>query len=258
VRDRTQPVTVAHIGEARERLILARTTHLDSLAQRLREPRVAQIVQAAILGDDPRSIAYDGDDLQYVLDIGLLRRGPDGVEAANAIYREVLVRQLSFNLQETIPRPAWPWTTPAGRLDMPALLCAFRQWWREGADVLAGQVPNYPEAVPHLALCAFLQRVVNGGGRVHREFAAGRGAMDLLVEYGPDRFAIEVKRVRSRDRLDGVVASGVAQLGRYLDTVGLDRGWLVVFDVRPERSWEDRLWTEQHAVGGKPVVVLGA
>jgi hypothetical protein len=33
---------------------------------------------------------------------------------------------------------------------------------------------------------------------------------------------------------------------------------MVVFDVRPDRSWEDRLWTEQHAVGGKPVVVLGA
>ncbi len=258
VRDRAQSVSAAHIGEARERLILARTTHLDSLAQRLREPRVAQIVQAALLGDDPRSIAYDSDDYQYVLDLGLVRGGPDGPEAANPIYREVLVRQLTVNLQEAIPRPTWAWATPEGRLDMPALLGAFRAWWREGADVLAGQVPQYPEAVPHLALCAFLQRVVNGGGRVHREFAAGRGAMDLLVEYGADRFAIEVKRVRSRDRTDAVVARGLAQLGRYLDTVGVERGWLIVFDVRPGRSWEERLWTERHEVGGKPVVVLGA
>ena len=183
---------------------------------------------------------------------------PDGVDATNPIYREVLVRQLTMNLQLSLPRPWWPWATPDGRLDLPALMTAFRGWWRENADALATEPSAHPEAIPHLALCAFRQRVVNGGGRVHREFAAGRGAMDLLVEYGADRFAIEVKRVRSRDRTDAVVARGLAQLGRYLDTVGVERGWLIVFDVRPGRSWEERLWTERHEVGGKPVVVLGA
>jgi hypothetical protein len=259
VPDRAQPITKAHVDTARERLILSRTTHLDSLAERLREPRVAHIVQNVILGDSSGSIAYDSDDFQYVVDLGLIRRGPNGAEPANPIYREVLARQLSLNVQESLPRPSWPWRSPEGRLDMPALLAAFRAWWRENADVVAGQIPNYPEAVPHLALCGFLQRVVNGGGRVHREFAAGRGAMDLLVEFGPDRFAIELKRVRSRDALEVVVERGVAQLARHLDTVGLNDGWLVVFDVRPDRSWEERLWTRTvDTPDGKRVVVLGA
>jgi hypothetical protein len=258
VPDRAQPVTRAHAEAARERLILSRTTHLDSLAERLKEPRVARIVQAVVLGDAPYDIVYDSDDFQYVVDLGLIRRGPDGAEPANPLYREVLARQLSYNVQATVPKPTWPWASPDGRLDFPALLTAFRQWWRQNADVAGKPLPEYPEAVPHLALCAFLQRVVNGGGRVHREFAAGRGAMDLLVEYGPDRFAVEIKRVRTRDALDSVVDTGVAQLGRYLDTVGLDHGWLVVFDVRPDRSWEDRLWEREATADGKRVVVLGA
>jgi hypothetical protein len=258
VPDRAQPITRVHVDEARERLIRARTTHLDSLAERLKEPRVATIVQAVLLGDAPHTIPYDSDDFQYVLDLGLIRRGPDGAEPANPLYREVLARQLSTNVQATVPRPDWPWA-PEGRLDFPALLEAFRRWWRENADVVAGQIPEYPEAVPHLALCAFLQRVVNGGGVVHREFAAGRGAMDVLVTYGSDRFALELKRVRTRDALETVVERGVAQLGAYLDTVGLDHGWLVVFDVRPDRSWEERLWTrEETTQDGKRVVVLGA
>jgi hypothetical protein len=182
----------------------------------------------------------------------------DGVEAANPLYRDVLGRQLSANLQASLPRPWWRWATADGRLDFPALLDAFRQWWRENADALVTEPTEYPEAIPHLALCAFLQRVVNGGGRVHREFAAGRGAMDLLIEYGPDRFAVEIKRVRSRDKLDTVIARGVTQLGGYLDTVGLDHGWLVVFDVRPDRSWDDRLFARESTVDGKRVVVLGA
>lgn len=256
--DRAQPVTRAHADAARERLILSRTTHLDSLAERLKEPRVARIVQAVVLGDAPYDIVYDSDDFQYVVDLGLIRRGPDGAEPANPLYREVLARQLSYNVQATVPKPSWPWATPDGRLDFPALLNAFRQWWRQNADVAGKPLPEYPEAVPHLALCAFLQRVVNGGGRVHREFAAGRGAMDLLIEYGSDRFAVEIKRIRTRDALESVVDTGVAQLGRYLDTVGLDHGWLVVFDVRPDRSWEDRLWEREVVVDGKRVVVLGA
>ena len=28
------------------------------------------------------------------------------------------------------------------------------------------------------------------------------------------------------------------ELGTYLDTVGLDHGWVVVFDGRPDQSWE--------------------
>lgn len=50
----------------------------------------------------------------------------------------------------------------------------------------------------------------------------------------------------------------MAQPGRYLDTVGLDHGWLVVFDVRPDQPWEARLWTATHELGGKRVVALGA
>ncbi len=258
VPDRRQPITRGHVDEARERLIRSRTTHLDSLAERLKEPRVARIVQAVLLGDVPFSIPYDSDDFQYVIDLGLIRRGAEGAEPANPLYREVLARQLSHNTQAAIPKPTWPWATSEGRLDFPALLGAFRAWWRQNADVVAGQMPAYSEAVPHLALCAFLQRVVNGGGVVHREFAAGRGAMDLLVDYGPDRFALEIKRVRTRDALETIVERGVTQLGNYLDTVGLDHGWLVVFDVRPDRSWEERLWTrEEVAPNGKRVVVLG-
>ena len=259
VLDRTVPIGPEHVDAAREQLIRARTTHLDSLAERLREPRVARIVQSVMMGDEPFSIVYSGDDFQYVVDLGLIRRGPDGAEPANPLYREVLARQLSYDVQASVPNPSWPWRTGDGRLDFPALLAAFRAWWRQNADIASRPIPEYPEAVPHLALCAFLQRVVNGGGRVHREFAAGRGAMDLLIDYGPDRFAVEIKRVRTRDSLEGVVESGVAQLGRYLDTVGLDHGWLVVFDVRPDRTWDERLWTrEERTQDGKRIVVLGA
>jgi hypothetical protein len=254
------PITAAHIDEAKERLIRSRTTHLDSLAERLKEARVARIMQPVLLGDVPLSVPYDHDDFDYVIDLGLLVRGPDGMEPANPLYREVLARQLSHNIEAALNRPRWRWQTDDGRLDFPALVEAFLQWWRENeAAVYAHGNKGYPEVLPHLAFMAFLQRVVNGGGTVTREYAAGRRALDLVVGYGPDRFVVELKRVFVGGRsLERVRQDGIEQLADYLDTLGEREGWLVIFDQRPGRSWEERLWEEEVVVGGRLVRLRGA
>lgn len=224
VTDRSVPITAEHVNQAKERLILFRTTHLDSLSQRLRDPKVSKILHSTLLGDDPGSIDYASDDFQFVVDLGMLKRGKNGAEAANPLYREVLARQMSYNLQESINAPRWRWATPEGRLDFPALVVEFLKWWRRNADAVVEYLPAYPEALPHLALMAFLQRVVNGGGQVHREYSSGRGAVDLVVEFGPDRVVVEIKRVRPRDGRELIREEGIVQLCGYLDSLGENEG----------------------------------
>jgi hypothetical protein len=77
---------------------------------------------------------------------------------------------------------------------------------------------------------AFLHRVVNGGGTLEREYAIGSGRMDICLRYGKVVMGIELK-VR-RDKLDPLT-KGLTQLDKYLDGLGLDTGWLVIFDHRP-------------------------
>jgi hypothetical protein len=64
--------------------------------------------------------------------------------------------------------------------------------------------------------------------------------------------------VRERDGLERVREAGIAQTLRYLDTVGLSEGWLVLFDVRAGRSWEERLWAETIERDGRVVHLRGA
>src|SRR5204862_7527990 len=45
----------------------------------------------------------------------------------------------------------------------------------------------------------FRSRVVNGGGRVEREYGLGRGALDLVIEWRGARHAIEVKLRRDTE-----------------------------------------------------------
>lgn len=254
VRDRSVAIGEDVIEAQAQLLIRSRTTHLESLAARLAEPRVAAILQQVILGDTP--VTVSGDDFDYVADLGLVDRDTRAIP--NPIYREVIARQLTMDIQENLAQPSWPWAR-AGHLDISGLIDAFRQWWRENADVAARTAAApYPEALPHLAFMAFLQRVVNGGGRIDREYAAGRGRIDLLVQYGQERHAIELKRVAPGRSRAAVVAEGKAQLAAYLDSLGLDEGWLVVFDQQPGLSWEGRIWDEDARDGRVMLRVRGA
>ncbi|MBK1736337.1 hypothetical protein CKO15_13990, partial [Halorhodospira abdelmalekii] len=94
---------------------------------------------------------------------------------------------------------------------------------------LLGSAP-YHEIAPHLVLMAFLHRVVNGGGTLEREYAIGKGRMDLCLRYGPVTLGMELKVWR--DGAPDPLAEGLGQLDGYLAGLGLNSGWLVLFDRR--------------------------
>jgi hypothetical protein len=258
VPDRSRAIRAEDVEQAKEQLILSRTTHLDSLSHRLRDERVARVILPILMGD--LDMDYGHDDFDYAMDLGLVQNGPDGAEVANPIYREVLIRDLTYNRQMNLPRPWWPWASPSGGLDMAALSDAFVEWWRENAVMVERNAPQgYLEAIPHITLMAFLQKVVNGGGRIHREYAAGRGRIDLLVEYNNERHAIELKRVFDGGlSAERVRRDGIRQLCEYLDSLNLTEGWLWIFDQRKGRSWEQRIQAEELQVEGRRLHLRGA
>jgi len=227
-RDRSQPVTVTMIEQAKENLILRRVTHLDQLADKLREERVRRVIEPMLAGTAPGEVPED--DRQYLVDLGLLRRaGGGGLVVANPMYREVLPRMLASGPQDSLPQIAPTWLNADGSLNLEHLLAALLRFWRQHGQPLLGSAP-YHEIAPHLVLMAFLHRVVNGGGTLEREYAIGWGRMDLCLRYGAVTLGIELKVWR--DGEPDPLAEGLEQLDGYLAGLELDGGWLVIFDRR--------------------------
>jgi hypothetical protein len=254
VPDRSLPLEVYHVDEAKEILIRRQDTHLDSLAERLKEPRVrsimAPLLAGQILGD------VSAEDRQYVLDLGLLRRDPaGGLVIANPIYREVMPRVLAQGSQDSLPIISPTWLLANGELDTDALLQAFLSFWRQHGEPLLNSAA-YHEIAPHLVLMAFLHRVVNGGGSLEREYAIGSDRMDLFLRYGAVRLGIELK-VWRQTRPDPL-AAGLEQLDGYLARLGLDWGWLVIFDRRNDLvEIADRTTTEMvMTANGRSITVI--
>lgn len=241
-------LTPEHVEQAKEILIQRQDTHLDSLAERLREPRVKAIIEPMLAGQELGDVP--NEDVQFVLDLGLcVMSAQGGLAIANPIYREVLPRVLAVTPIASLPQIAPTWLTPAGELDMEALLEAFLQFWRQHGEPLLRSA-SYHEIAPHLVLMAFLHRVVNGRGTLEREYALGSGRMDLCLRYGAATLGIELK-VWREGRPDPLV-SGLSQLDAYLSRLGVASGWLVIFDRRSglppieERTTTEILETPQH------------
>ncbi|MEB3336462.1 MAG: ATP-binding protein [Leptolyngbyaceae bacterium] len=227
--DPTVPITIDLINEAKEILIQRQDTHLDSLAERLREDRVKAIIEPILAGEELPDLPQD--DLRYVLDLGLCRQTLQrGLEIANPIYKEVLPRVLAVTTTASLGVIQPIWLTATGELDAAQLLTAFLEFWRQHREPLFKSTP-YPEIAPHLVLMAFLHRVANGGGTLEREYAIGSGRMDLCLRYGQVTLGMELK-VWREGKSDPLPA-GLKQLDKYLSGLGLETGWLVIFDRRP-------------------------
>lgn len=264
-RDRSVVITPEIMYKAQENLIYRRDTHIDILIDKLNEPRVKRVIEPILANTDE---AIEGlippDDIQYVVDMGLIKwERTKTMRIANGIYREIIPRELTWSTQAMLTQqPHW-YQNADGSINMEKLLLDFQQFFRENSDAWIGKF-DYAEAGPQLLLQCFLQRIVNGGGYIDREYGLGRKRTDLLVRKpltegygGPvQRIVLELKI--KRGSLDKVIEDGLIQTADYMDRVGaVDEGHLIIFDRSDTKTWEERIWHKACEHQGRKIVVWG-
>nr|VFJ91624.1 MAG: AAA-like domain [Candidatus Kentron sp. H]VFJ92695.1 MAG: AAA-like domain [Candidatus Kentron sp. H]VFJ99498.1 MAG: AAA-like domain [Candidatus Kentron sp. H] len=256
-RDRGRPITLEIMMAARERLIERRDTHIDQLADKLKEPRVHRVISGMLTDSTEDSSTIPQDDLQYVEDLGLVRARPQ-LAISNPIYREVIPRTLTWTTQVLIPQESAWFVMEDGSLDMPKLLNGFQQFFRENGESWSDRF-DYKEAGPQLLMQSFLQRIVNGGGRIDREYGLGRRRTDLLIQWpldetrgfhGPvQRVVIELKILHKS--LAATLADGLIQTADYMDRSSAEEGYLVIFDRAPDKTWEEKCFVREEPLEGQ-------
>ncbi|MFW6143300.1 MAG: AAA-like domain-containing protein [Desulfovermiculus sp.] len=269
-RDRSLPIVKEMVDQAKENLIARRETHLDQLGDKLQEKRVQRVVTPMLEG---RDLDVRLDDLQYVQDLGLIRDTGQGPQIANPIYAEIIPRELTVSQQANLEArydQIW-YVRSDGSLDVGKLLSAFQEFFREHAEAWLERFA-YKEAGPQLLMQAFLQRVVNSGGRVEREFGLGRMRTDLLVLWplsdakpgepswtrwqGPVQKAVIELKILHKG-LERTIADGLAQTREYMDRCEAKEGHLIVFDRREEVSWEEKIFQRAEEYKGQLITVWG-
>jgi len=47
------------------------------------------------------------------------------------------------------------------------------------------------------------------------------------------------------------------QTAKYMDKCGADQGHLVIFDRRPGKSWDEKIFRKQEEFNGRKIIVWG-
>lgn len=180
------------------------------------------------------------------------------IKIANRIYQEIIPRELTYSTQLNIHQESEWYLNEDGRLNMDALLTAFQDFFRKHFENWVDGF-DYREAGSQLLLQAFLQRIVNTGGRVEREYGLGRQRTDLLViwpyKHGVQEVVLELKlRYGS---LEKTIEKGLDQTRGYMDKCGTNEGCLLIFDSSAEVSWEEKIFKMEKAFRGVNINVYG-
>ena len=264
-RDRSVVITPEMMYRAQERIIYRRDTHIDILIDKLREPRVRRVIEPILAGtDEADDSLIPTDDVQYTADMGLIKieRGQPR-RIACGIYREIIPRELTWTTQTGMTQQSQWYMNADNSINMEKLLLDFQQFFRQNADSWIGRF-DYAEAGPQLLLQAFLQRIVNGGGYIDREYGLGRRRTDLLIRKpltdgygGPyQRVVLELKILRGD--LEKTIEKGLEQTAAYMDLCGsVDEGHFIVFDRSGSKTWDERIWHETRQYQGRTIMVWG-
>jgi hypothetical protein len=258
-RDRGKPITVEMIHEAAENIILRRDTHIDQLADKLKEERVRQVIEPLLAGKSFEE-EFEQDNVRYVVDLGLVKQQRNGeLRISNRIYQEVIPRDLAWNAQTGMAvRVQW-YVDPDGRLNMSRLLSSFQEFFREHSEHWIERF-QYKEAGPQILLQAFLQRIVNSGGRMEREYGLGRMRTDLLVIWplGSSKLQKVVLELKVLHKsLERTMTEGLHQTVAYMERSAADEGHLVIFDRDLPRSWDEKISRRVEACKDRTITVWG-
>ena len=250
-----QPIELSAIDDAREQMILDRESHLDQLAEKLKEQRVRRVIEPVLSGDLDSEDIPD-DDTEYVEDLGLIKID-NGIRIANPIYQEVIPRVLTRSTQLRFPQdPAW--FIDEGMLRVDKLLAEFQRFFQMHSEHWVKRF-KYEEAGTQLLLQAFLQRIVNSDGRIEREYGLGRRRMDLLIiwpgENGDAKTVIECKILHGS--LASTIKKGLEQTHAYMDRCSAEQGHLVIFDQSEGKSWKEKIFRRSESVNGASITVWG-
>ena len=254
--DRGISITADAIRDAREQLILRREIHLDQLADKLQEKRVQSVIEPILSGGEDSD--FSTLDLEYVRDLGLIA-STEPLRLANPIYAEIVPRELTYAAQVGLNEDTTWYVNADGNLNVVKLMTEFQTFFREHSEHWVTRF-QYQEAGPQLLLQAFLQRIVNSGGRIEREYGLGRGRTDLLIVWPQGdqthKFVVECKLLHKS--LEQTIAEGLEQTAEYMDRCDAEAGHLVIFDRREGRRWEDKVFHVRRAsISGVEIDVWG-
>lgn len=194
-----------------------------------------------------RAIAIDGEDLVFdrgnpLIDLGatygIIKSNSVGrCDIANKIY-EFRIISYFISKRETAHEHLDRYRDSSfisdGRLQISLILERFQWFMREHHS---SRDNDFLEKNGRMLLMSFFRPIINGNGYMFKEnVVAENRRMDLVVTYRTQRYVIELKIWYGEKRLQ----DGIEQLCSYLESYGLNEGYILIFNFNSNKTYDIR------------------
>jgi hypothetical protein len=224
-------------------------TNFDSLFKHLREfPALHELVYALVIEGQTLNYSSYSETTNLGILHGILAEDQFGkLKIHNRIYRELIAdvmvtdwRSNNLASPDKIENGFEMWNKfrlPNNGLDMIALTEGFQAFMREN---YSEKDRKLLERDGRLIFLAYLKPIINGSGFDFKEpQISEERRLDLVITFFQHRYLAELKVWRG----EAAHQEGLNQLADYLDRLGLDTGYLVIFDNNKEKTWA-KDWAE--------------
>jgi hypothetical protein len=235
--EKTEKTWTTHdVDVAALQLIRETNTNFDELSKNLdNNPDLYQLTQSIAI--ESEQFAYEPNDPTASLGIQYgIFADRKGLAIHNLIYHQVIINKMSFRIQREHTRLlnpySTPYTLPGNRIDIPKVLLKFQEVMHSEYNQ---KERDFLERQGRLVFLAFLKPILNGHGHTFKESQISEEKrLDVTVTYYQHQYVIELKLWRGQQAHE----TGLDQLADYLDRLGLDEGFLLVFDPRVNKEWK--------------------
>lgn len=232
---------VADVDTAASRLVTETNANFDSLIKNLENsPELYELAWRIVVEAEPFTFNVHDPVVNLGIIYGIFANGR-GLNIHNRIYRELIANYMAFRTyrtrEEISDGAAGIFTLPGNRLDVEKVLTRFQTFMKEE---YSKHDRDFLERQGRLLFLAFLKPILNGYGYSFKEpQISEERRLDVVITFYRHRYVAELKVWRG----EAAHERGLSQLAGYLDGLGLDTGYLVIFDHGAVKSWRQE-WLE--------------
>ena len=219
-------------------LLKEQNTNFDSLIKNLENnDDLYALVQRLIIGGDTIPFNQYNPIINQGLLYGVFKLNGQ-LKIHNRIYEQLIYDYMASNLLTRLKTDrvyAGHFLLEKNQIDMQAVLLKFQQFMKEEHS---DKNESFLEEQGRLVFLSFLSPILNGKGYSFKEVQTSmEKRLDVVVTYFQHRYVIELKKWYGPKAHE----QGLDQLAEYLDFHGLSHGFLLIFDPRQAKTWNQQL-----------------
>jgi len=253
IQDNRKEWTLDDIEEAVQIILKEKNTNFDSLISNLENNEELYNAVFEIIIDG-REKGYNADNpiINIGETYGIFREINGKLKIHNRIYEQRVYNYMSSKLELSTDMGGYNFRdnfiNTDGSLDFTKILIKFQQFMKKE---YSEKDSNFIERNGRLLFLAFIKPIINGRGFDFKEVQTSEERrLDVVVTYLDRCYVAELKMWYGKKAHE----KGILQLCTYLDSLGLDRGYLIIYDTRrgAKKEWKQ----DSISIGSKEIYMV--